>query len=158
MAVARLVMQEWKDCYDSILKNSKIIELLNGLYVDDGRTFRRMLKLGERYCKERKRFVVAEEAEIEDIDNDRSPKDVTRVEILKAMISVNGDLSFTMELCDDFEEGKLPTFSFSVWQEEEGLKHTYYEKSMRNQTLLVERTSMSNNRYTASLVTNSGDA
>ena len=47
MAVAKLVMQDWKDHYDQILENSGITELLTGLYVDDGRTFQRKLKWGE---------------------------------------------------------------------------------------------------------------
>ena len=59
------------------------------------------------------------------------------------MNSVNNDLSFTMELCKDFPEGKLPTLAFSIWADKEGLKTTYFEKSMRNQVLLLERTSMS---------------
>ena len=31
MAVARIVMQNWKDDYDVILEKSKIVELLSGL-------------------------------------------------------------------------------------------------------------------------------
>ena len=56
---------------------------------------------------------------------------------------VNSDLNFTMELCSDFPGERLPTLSFSLWMDKEGLKHTYFEKGMRNQTLLLERTSMS---------------
>ena len=48
-----------------------------------------------------------------------------------------------METCSDFEGGKLPTLSSSVWQDIEGLKHTYFDKVMRNQVLLVERIFMS---------------
>ena len=39
MAVARLVMQEWKDKYDLILKASDVEELMCGLYVNDGRGY-----------------------------------------------------------------------------------------------------------------------
>ena len=49
MAVARLVMQEWKEAYDIILENSNIEESLSGLYVDDGRGVLRLLELGERF-------------------------------------------------------------------------------------------------------------
>ena len=48
-----------------------------------------------------------------------------------------------MELCSDFEDLRLPTLSFSMWQEKDCIKHSYFEKSMRNQVLLLERTSMS---------------
>ena len=47
-----------------------------------------------------------------------------------------------MELCKDFPNERLPTLSFSMWQDIGGLKHTYYEKEMKNQTLLLERTSL----------------
>ena len=62
--------------------------------------------------------------------------ELTRIEMLKAMNIVNEDLEFTMELCSDFENEKLPTLSFY------GLEHTYFEKSMRNQTLLMSRSSI----------------
>ena len=58
------------------------------------------------------------------------------------MNSVNEDLDFTMELSKDFEDQRLPTLSFSLWEGEKGLEHSYFEKSMRNQTLVVERTAM----------------
>ena len=48
-----------------------------------------------------------------------------------------------MDICSDFEGGKLPTLSFSVWEDAEGLEHTYFEKAVRNQVLLVERIAMS---------------
>ena len=49
MAVARLVMEEWKYEFNKILKSSGIEELLSGLYVDDGRSYQRKLKWGERF-------------------------------------------------------------------------------------------------------------
>ena len=84
-----------------------------------------------------------ESCKVEDKEKNRGRKDITRKEFLKAMNSINEDLNFTMELCDDFENLRLPTLSFSMWQDVDGLKHTYFEKSMRNQTLLLERTSRS---------------
>ena len=54
MAVARLVMQEWKDSYNQILKNSNIVELLSSLYVE----FQRLLEMGERYIEEEKAFKI----------------------------------------------------------------------------------------------------
>ena len=80
---------------------------------------------------------------LEDIENDIGWHELTRNEMLKAMNSINGDLQFTMEICKDFLGEKLLTLSFSIWPEFNGLKHTYFEKSMRNQVLLVERTAMS---------------
>ena len=102
MAVARLVMQEWKDKYDLILKNSDIEEILSLLYVDDGRGVQRLLKFGERFVPEENKFKVLAECKENDISSNRCRQEITRTEILKAMNSVNPDLSFTMELCKDF--------------------------------------------------------
>ena len=43
MAVARLVMQSWKDKFYEILDKSIIKELFSALYVDDGRSVQRKL-------------------------------------------------------------------------------------------------------------------
>ena len=58
------------------------------------------------------------------------------------MNSVNKDLEFTMELCTDFEDSKLPTLSFSLYMGETGIEHTYFEKSMKNQVLVMERSAL----------------
>ena len=58
------------------------------------------------------------------------------------MNSISKDLEFTMELCEDFEDQKLPTLSFSLYLGEDGIEHTYFEKTMKNQTLLMERSSL----------------
>ena len=116
---------------------------MSGLYVDDGRGGQRLLKLGERFVAEENRFKVIAGCKEDDINNDRCRHELTRTEVLKAMNSINPDLKFTMELCEDFPKNRLPTLSFSIWAEKGGLKHTYYEKSMKNQVLLLERTSMS---------------
>ena len=120
-----------------------IDELLKGLYVDDGRILHRQLRLGERFDEEKLKFEVSEEEKAKGEAAARSRQEVTRVEVLKAMNSISLDLTFTMETCSDFEGGKLPTLSLSVWQDIEGLKLTYFDKVMRNQVLLVERIFMS---------------
>ena len=142
MAVARIVMQHWKDYYDEILKKSDIVELLSGLYVDDGRTFHRKLYMGERFCEKEKRIIVDNERRIEDEKEGIKREEITRREILRAMNQVSQDLEFTMELCEDFPDRKLPTLSFSIFAANGFLKTTYFEKSMRNQTLVMERSAM----------------
>ena len=49
MAIAKLVMQQWKEEFNVILQNSNIKEYLAAIYVDDGRSLQRKLSLGERY-------------------------------------------------------------------------------------------------------------
>ena len=143
MAVARLVMQEWKCNYTKILENSQIEELLSGLYVDDGRAYQRKLRLGERFNLAQRKFTYDADDEKSDVENNIERNELTRREVLKAMNSISKDLEFTMELCEDFEDLKLPTLSFSLFIGERGIEHTYFEKHMKNQTLLMERSSLS---------------
>ena len=104
MAVARLVMQSWKDKYDIVLNKSNIEELLSGLYVDDGRSFHRKLQLGEHFDEKLGYIIHSKEAETKDIAEGISREELTRREILAAMNSINEDLSFTMELHTDFND------------------------------------------------------
>ena len=143
MAVAKLVLQEWKDEYNNILAKSDITEYLSGLYIDDGRSHQRLLRRGERFNLNRNKFTFDEYSEKEDIEAGISKEDLTRREVLKAMNSVNKDLEFTMELCSDFVDLKLPTLSFSLYMSDKGIEHTYYEKSMKNQILVMERSALS---------------
>ena len=143
MAVARLVMQTWKEEYDKILEKSNITQLLSGLYVDDGRHLHRKLEIGEHFDYDSKKFVLTEKRREQDIEMGLTREQITRKEILIAMNSINSDLNFTMEMCTDFTDGRLPTLSFSLWQGDQKLEHSYFEKSMKNQTLLVSRSSMS---------------
>ena len=53
MAIARLVMQDWWESFDSILNVSGIKHRLHAISVDDGRMIVHKLKKGVRYDKER---------------------------------------------------------------------------------------------------------
>ena len=105
MAVARVVMQQWKDEFDEILNSSDIKELMSGLYVDDGRNFIKLL----RFAKSDRKFKFSKEAFEEDNNRGRTKQEVTKEQILIAMNSVNEDLNFTMETHLDFEDKRLPT-------------------------------------------------
>ena len=142
MAVARLVMQQWKDDFNDILTVSNIEEIMSGLYVDDGRSFVKLLPLGMRFVKSVRKFVFSESYLKEDVNRGRSKQEVTQEQILAAMNSVNDDLEFTMETHLDFEDKRLPTLSFSLWPGQKGLHYSYFEKKMRNQVLVMERTAM----------------
>ena len=56
MCVSRLTMQDWWEQFLSILDNSKIEQLMNAQYVDDGRIVIEILKKGVRFDKELKIF------------------------------------------------------------------------------------------------------
>ena len=63
------------------------------------------------------------------------------------MNSVNPDLQFTVETAEDFEDGRLPKLDFDMWVEEGGvIKHSYFEKPMKTQLVLMKRSAMSENQ------------
>ena len=128
MAVARLVMEQWKNEFDEILKMSSIEELMCGLYVDDGRSFIRLLELGNRFDKSLNKIVFKDDALKEDTTRGISKFDLTKEQILLAMNSVNTDLEFTMETHRDFTDGRLPTLSFSLWPGQRKIHYSYFEK------------------------------
>ena len=112
-------------------------------YVDDGRSFIRLLELGNRFEKSLNKIVFKADALKEDTTRGISKFDLTKEQILLAMNSVNRDLEFTMETHRDFSNGRLPTLSFSLWPGQRKIHYSYFEKEMRNQVLEMERTSMS---------------
>ena len=59
-----------------------------------------------------------------------------------AMNHINPDLQFTVETEIDFVEKRLPTLDFYMWVEKGTIKHSYYEKPMRTQMVLMKRSSM----------------
>ena len=101
-----------------------------------------MLQLGDRFVKSSNTIEFSESALDEDINRGISQENLTKEQILKAMNSVSEDLEFTLETHNDFNDGRLPTLSFSLWPGQRKIHHSYYEKPMRNQTLVMERTAM----------------
>ena len=66
------------------------------------------------------------------------------------MEAINPDLKFTAELEEEFEDHKLPTLDFKEWLLNNGhMNHTYFEKPMKNQILLMKRSAMATSqKYT----------
>ena len=57
-----------------------------------------------------------------------------------AMNPINKNLQFTVECEDDYEDKKLPTLDFKIWQEKDGkINHTYYQKEMKSPYLIMAR-------------------
>ena len=52
MCIARLVMQDWWEKFEQILKDSSLEQFLNAIYVDDGRLIVQLLKRGYRFNKD----------------------------------------------------------------------------------------------------------
>ena len=124
-----------------IIEKSELRELLSKIYVDDNRSIIKIVRPGLRFVEEKSEFVFRHEW-IEE-DERISDKERTMREVLKAMNSVNMYLKFTMEHESDFNTNRLPTLSFEAWSSKEGIRYSYYEKSMRSQILTQKRSSQS---------------
>ena len=60
------------------------------------------------------------------------------------MNSINRDLEFTVETPEDFEQEKLPTLDFKIWQEKDGtINHTYFQKPIKTPFVVMARSGMS---------------
>ena len=152
MCVARIVMQEWSDQFEKLLEENKIDEKMRGIYVDDGRSITRKLELGTRFVEEKNLFERTEEMKRKDEEEGITREDLTEVEILKAMNSINKDLQFTSETERDFQKKRLPTLSFEIWSTDKGIRHSYFEKEMRSQILTMSESSQPENAKYSILV------
>ena len=141
MCASRLVMQDWHENFVMRLKQSKLFEKLGGLYVDDGRNMYEVFEYGTRFIPQTGTLETSEKWRKEDMDSNRCQKELTRTEIEKLMNDINEDLKFTTEIEEEFDNRRLPTLSFEMWCDKDGIRHSYYEKPMRSQILTMERSS-----------------
>ena len=63
--------------------------------------------------------------------------------LLPAMSAINSDLSFTVEIGEDFKDQRLPTLDCKLWFNEDwSLNHTYFEKEMKSKMMIPEKSAM----------------
>ena len=146
MAAARIVMNDFFEEYERILKGADLRITLLKVYVDDGRQVTSILKEGMRYNTEKKEFEWSEKAEEEDKEKKRNGEDedmfMARL-CLPVLNSINPDLTFTAEVAGDFSTKKLPTLDFNMWlKKDQHLSHNYFEKEMKSQMLLEKESAM----------------
>ena len=146
MACSRVVMQEWGEKYRRILVEARLVITLFKIYVDDVRQVSTVLKMGTRYNAEVKKLVVVEEAVEEDEklkrEGETTNARMARI-LLPAMNAINSDLSFTVEIGEDFKDQRLPTLDCKLWFNEDwSLNHTYFEKEMKSQMMIPEKSAM----------------
>ena len=149
MCAVKMVMQHWADKYHQILPRSGLrVPLLTG-YVDDGHQGGTTLRKGMKFDNAANKFVMDEEQLRDDVVRDE-PDNVRMARVcLPAMNSVNDDLKFTTEAPEDFANNRLPTLDFVLWLIDGILFHTYYEKSMKNQMTVMQRSAMSEHQRIA---------
>ena len=111
-------------------------------YVDDGRQGTSKMKEGTRFNKEKKKFEAKEEWKEEDrMLGETTLTRMSRV-CREAMNGINDDLKFTTETSEDYKDGKLPTLDFAAEVNRGIISHTYYEKPMKTQLVLMARSAM----------------
>ena len=146
MACSRIVMLSWGKQYLEILREAKLQVSLMKIYVDDVRQVTTPLRMGSRFSVEEKRIVETGEAYEEDekLKAEGESSEARRARILiPAMNSINPDLSFTVELAEDFEDKRLPTLDCKLWFNKDWtINHTYYEKPMKSQMMIPARSAM----------------
>ena len=140
-------MQDWSEQYQAILSNSGLTTHILAGYVDDGRQGTSTLQMGMRYDETENKFMYSEAGEQEDIK--RREQGESRNQRMArvcnvAMNSVNHDLEFTVECQEEYENERLPTLDFALWQEKDGtISHTYYQKDMKTPYVIMQRSGMS---------------
>jgi hypothetical protein len=82
------------------------------------------------------------------MDERENLPDNTRMALrcLPAMNAINKKLKFTTESPEEFPRRRLPTLDFVLWMVRGILYHFYFEKSMKNQYTIMQRTAMSEHR------------
>ena len=145
MATARIIMQAWGNKYREILNKCGLENWLSGSYVDDARQGTQAVKKGNRYNFETEKMEFRDEALREDkeksMGGESTNKRMARI-CLPIMNSINPDLVFTVEVPEDFSNGRLPTLDFDMeivgWE----ISHSYFEKKMKTPYLIMEKSAM----------------
>ena len=151
MCAAKMVMQNWAEKYKGILIRAGLrVPLLTG-YVDDGRQGGTTLRRGMMFDSEMGEFVFDLEQMKRDEDENEPDNIRMKKRCLPAMNSVNSDLRFTTEAPEEFPKNRLPTLDFLLWMVEGILRHSYYEKSMKSQYTVMQRSAMSEHQRMAIL-------
>ena len=101
--------------------------LLALFYVDDVRIVLRGLNKGFWWDKARGKFTYSEDRFRRDVQEDLLDEVRVSREVLLAMNSVVGDLTFTMEVMSDFEDSTIPKLSYR-----------FYAKSMSSRYVVLE--------------------
>ena len=114
-AVARVVMNHWDTLWIGLLKAEKMTHEEADRYMDDLRVFMLALKMGWRWRENG--FYFCKEWEKEDLESGKSTTLRKAENMILAMNSLLKFLKFTMEIAEQFEDGKLPTLDTKIWME-----------------------------------------
>ena len=137
-------MQTWAEEYRNVLTRSGVEVLLLAGYVDDGRQGTTSVPMGTRYDKQENKLKYNIEAAIVDQEKKLEGDSINQRRVcLDIMNSNNQDLDFTVVCQEDFQNERLPTLDFSLWQEKSReLNHSYFQKEMKTRFVVMNRSAM----------------
>ena len=83
------------------------------------------------------------EGEYEGDEEEESPEERTRREVIRMFSDINEDLRFTLELQGDFIEEKIPTLDCKIWMDElYRVRYGFYEKEMAYKLCIKKQTAL----------------
>ena len=135
-------MISWQREVVKLLEQAGFEVLLALFYVDDVRIILRGFNKGFWWDRAKGKFSYSEDRFRRDMQKDLLEEVRISREVLLAMNSVVGDLTFTMEVMSDFEDSTIPTLDFSLWLwSGEGvprLSYKFFAKSMSSRYVVLE--------------------
>ena len=123
-------------------------QCLDARYVDDSRTIMHPIKAGWKWSEASHRMEWSDEQEADDMANstftDRTARTIENI-----VNSCKKTLRCTIETCQDFADGRLPTLDTNIWMEGGKVLNTFFEKEMS--TVIHKDSALSENSKMASL-------
>ena len=149
-AVARVVMNEWDARWLEMCKINNIKINKKNRYMDDIKAFLKAIREGWRWVGGGLCFTKAWEQE--DMNSGKSAARRSAEILVGMMNDVFPFLNFTIELGEDFLDGKLPSLDTTVWVED-GWKvlFEFFEKTMATNLMVEAKSALSNEVKMATL-------
>ena len=133
--LARVVMNEWDEGWQELCDRNNIILRKGDCYMDDIRAFLKALRMGWRWVDGYLCFKKTWEEE--DKKSGLSASRRTTLVLVAMMNDVFPFMNFTVELGEDFVNGKLPSLDINIWVEGMTILYEFFEKTMAS-NLMVE--------------------
>ena len=141
-AVARVVMNEWDSRWMELCKLNNIKLRRRNRYMDDIRAFLNALKMGWRWVGGH--LCYTESWEKEDRESGLSATRRTALILVAMMNDIFHFLNFTIELGEDFVDGKLPSLDINIWVVNgRFIFYEYFEKTMASNLMVEAKSALS---------------
>ena len=120
--VAKVRMTRFVRKLLNLLRRSGVMVEEIFVNVDDLRIILKFLVEGTVFCGQCNRFKLCPEQKERDIQSQETPVARTARVLNQAMNTIEPELSFTTESCEEFKSGRLRTLDYQVWVE--NMDHT----------------------------------